>query len=160
MRLSRLATALAITTALTTPVLASNSSHDSRITDLKITALGTYQSGLFEQGAAEIVAHDVRSQRLFVVNAASGKIDVLDIRQPTQPVLLFNIDLSAYGSSVNSVAVHRGLVAAAVQNTVKTEPGKVVLLNADGQVQGAVDVGALPDMLTFTPDGRRLLVAN
>ena len=160
MRLSRLATALAITTALTTPVLASNSSHDSRITDLKITALGTYQSGLFEQGAAEIVAHDVRSQRLFVVNAASGKIDVQDIRQPTQPVLLFNIDLSAYGSSVNSVAVHRGLVAAAVQNTVKTEPGKVVLLNADGQVQGAVDVGALPDMLTFTPDGRRLLVAN
>lgn len=89
-----------------------------------------------------------------------GKIDVLDIRQPAQPALLFNIDLSAYGSSVNSVAVHRGLVAAAVQNAVKTEPGKVVLLNADGQVQGAVDVGALPDMLTFTPDGRRLLVAN
>lgn len=70
MRLSRLATALAITTALTTPVLASSYSHASKVTNLKITALGTYQSGLFEQGAAEIVAHDARSQRLFVVNAA------------------------------------------------------------------------------------------
>ncbi|NJL52842.1 MAG: hypothetical protein HC930_12640 [Hydrococcus sp. SU_1_0] len=31
---------------------------------------------------------------------------------------------------------------------------------ADGSYINAVDVGALPDMLTFTPDGTKVLVAN
>lgn len=155
MRLTRLAATLALTSLISTPLLAAAKSDS-----LTFSAIGTYRSGLFEQSAAEIVAHDAKTQRLFVVNAASGKIDVLDIRSPSQPTLLFSVDLSAYGSAVNSVAVHKGLIAAAVENAVKTEPGQVVLLNADGQVLRAVTVGALPDMLTFTPDGRRILVAN
>lgn len=154
MRPTLLATALALSTFAILPLQAAQP-HS-----LSFTALGTYQSGLFEQGAAEIVAHDAGSQRLFVVNAASGRIDVLDIRNPAQPSLLHSIDLSAYGRSVNSVAVHKGLVAAAVENAVKTEPGQVVLLDVDGQVRGAVRVGALPDMLVFSHDGHRLLVAN
>jgi DNA-binding beta-propeller fold protein YncE len=127
---------------------------------LRLTAIGTYASGQFDQSAAEIVAHDPRTQRLFVVNASSGRIDVLDARVPTQPTKLFEIDLSAYGATVNSVAVHQGLVAAAVENVVKTSPGQAVFLDADGQVLAAVRVGALPDMITFTPDGRHALVAN
>lgn len=127
---------------------------------IQLTPLGSYSSGLFQQAAAEIVAHDPTSQRLFVVNAASGLLDVLDIRDPAQPKLLFNVDLSGYGGGINSVAVHGGLVAAAVQNPVKTEPGRAVFMNRDGQVLASVQVGALPDMLTFTPDGKHLLVAN
>ena len=45
-----------------------------------LTPLGSYATGLFDQSAAEIVAHDAKTQRLFVVNAASGLIDVLDVR--------------------------------------------------------------------------------
>src|SRR5690606_7618995 len=127
---------------------------------IQLTPLGSYASGLFEQGAAEIVAHDPASQRLFVVNAASGLIDVLDIREPSQPKLLFNVDLSAHGGSINSVAARGGLVVAAVENRVKTEPGRAVFMDRDGKVRAAVQVGALPDMLTFTPDGRHVLVAN
>ena len=127
---------------------------------LKLSPIGTYASGIFDASGAEIVAHDARSQRLFVVNAASGQLDVLDIQDPSQPRLLFNIDLSAYGADVNSVAVDRGLVVAIVQNTVRTDPGKAVFMNVDGSVLAAVDVGALPDMVTFTPDGRRVLIAN
>lgn len=155
MRPCLLASAIALTSLFALPAVAA-----SKPQTLTFTPLGTYQSGLFEQSAAEIVAHDARSQRLFVVNAANARIDVLDIRNPAQPSLLFSIDLSAYGSGINSVAVHKGLVAAAVENAIKTEPGKVVLMNVDGQVQAAVDVGALPDMLTFTADGRHILVAN
>jgi hypothetical protein len=128
--------------------------------NLHVTLLGTYQSGLFDQSAAEIVAHDARTQRLFVVNAANARIDVLDIHAPAQPKLLFSIDLSAYGGGINSVAVHHGLVAAAVENQVKTEPGRVVLMNADGQIKATVQVGAQPDMLVFSPNGRQVLVAN
>ncbi len=127
---------------------------------LRLTAIGTYASGQFDESAAEIVAHDPRTQRLFVVNASSGRIDVLDARVPTQPTKLFEIDLSAYGAAVNSVAIHDGLLVAAVQNAVKTEPGQAVFFDADGQVLAAVLAGALPDMVTFTPDGRHALVAN
>ncbi|MEO4049334.1 choice-of-anchor I family protein [Pseudomonas sp. CAU 1711] len=155
MRLTRLTATLALSGLLATALPAA-----AQAESLAFTALGTYRSGLFEQSAAEIVAHDAQTQRLFVVNAASGKIDVLDIRAPSQPSLLFSVDLSAHGRVVNSVAVHRGLVAAAVENAVKTEPGQVVLLDADGQLLGAVTVGAQPDMLTFSPDGKRILVAN
>src|SRR4051812_40143664 len=47
--------------------------------------LGTYESGLYAQSAAEITAHDPVSQRLFVVNATNGRIDVLDVSDPTVP---------------------------------------------------------------------------
>lgn len=124
---------------------------------VKLTPLGSYASGLFDQAAAEIVAHDARTQRLFVVNAASGLIDVLDVRDPARPSFLFNVSL---GGTVNSVAAHQGLIAAAVENADKTAPGRVAFFTADGQVLAEVEVGAQPDMLAFTPDGRRVLVAN
>jgi hypothetical protein len=124
---------------------------------ISITPLGTYATGVFDQSAAEIVAHDPGTQRLFVVNAQSGNVDVLDVRAPSVPSLLFSIDL---GGVVNSVAVHKGLVAAAVEATPKTDMGKVVFFDADGRIFAQVEVGALPDMVTFTPDGKRVLVAN
>lgn len=127
---------------------------------LRLSPLGTFHSGLFDQAAAEIVAHDPLGQRLFVVNAASGRVDVLDIRDPAAPALLSSIDLSAHGAAVNSIALHGELVAAAVEARSKTDPGKAVFMDRDGQVLAAVEVGALPDMLTFTPDGRHVLVAN
>lgn len=127
---------------------------------LSLSPIGTHESGVFDQSGAEIVAHDPKTQRLFVVNAQSGMIDVLDARVPSAPTLLFSIDLSGYGSAINSVAIHAGLVAAAVENEVKTDPGQAVFMDVNGAVITAVEVGALPDMLTFTPDGKQVLVAN
>ncbi|MGL1832276.1 choice-of-anchor I family protein [Rhodocyclaceae bacterium SMB388] len=127
---------------------------------LDITPIGSYASGVFDQSAAEIVAHDPQSQRLFVVNAQSGQIDVLDARVPSALVKLFSIDLAEYGNTVNSVDVREGLVVAAVEAEEKTDPGMAVFTDIDGNVIAAVAVGALPDMVTFTPDGKRVLVAN
>ena len=42
---------------------------DERSISLK--RVGTYASGIFDAGGAEIVAHDPKTQRLFVVNARS-----------------------------------------------------------------------------------------
>jgi DNA-binding beta-propeller fold protein YncE len=124
---------------------------------IRITPLSTYATGQFDQSAAEIVAHDPKTQRLFVVNAQSGNIDVLDAADPSAPKLLFSVPS---GGIVNSVAVHKGLVAAAVEAIPKTDPGHVMFFTAEGQILATVTVGALPDMLTFTPDGKRVLVAN
>jgi hypothetical protein len=128
--------------------------------DILLEPIGTYSTGVFNQGAAEIVAHDPKSQRLFVVNGASSSIDVLDISDPTSPALLFAIDVTPFGRQANSVDVHKGEVAVAVEANPKTDPGSVVFFDTDGNFLSAVTVGALPDMLTYTPDGKKVLVAN
>jgi hypothetical protein len=48
----------------------------------------------------------------------------------------------------------------AVEDTVPTDPGKAVFFNANGQLLSVVTVGVLPDMITFTPNGQKVLVAN
>ncbi len=98
-----------------------------------------------------------------MVNAAAGKVDVLDLADPSKPAKLGEIDASAVlaGAEINSVAVHDGLVAVAIQANPKTDPGRMALYSAkDLKLQGHVTVGALPDMLAFTPDGKTVLVAN
>lgn len=125
-----------------------------------LTPIGTYSTGIFDAGGAEIVAHDPVTQRLFVVNAEANRLDVLDIRKPWAPARVSAIDLSPYGGGVNSVAVHDGIVAAAVENENKQAPGKVAFFDTAGVLLSSVTVGALPDMLTFSPNGSWLLVAN
>jgi hypothetical protein len=127
---------------------------------VELTPIGTYASEIFNNGGAEIVAHDPEKQRLFVVNLADVSIDVLSIKNPTAPTLLFSISVAPYGNQANSVDVQGKVVAAAVQNDVKTDSGKVVFFDTDGNFLSAVTVGALPDMITFTPDGKKVLVAN
>lgn len=114
-------------------------------------------------GAAEICAYDALTKKLFVVNNGSlgNRIDIYDFTQPAQPVAIGNISMAPYGGLVNSVAVHSGKLAAAIESTTKTNPGKVVVFSTDDyHVLANVTVGALPDMVTFSPDGAFILTAN
>ena len=141
------------------PALASSSGG------IRLAPLGSYASGIFDSGAAEIVAHDPETQQLFVVNAKTAELDVLSIAgigAPGQgnPVKVGSIDLKPYGAVANSVAVRGGIIAVAVEAAVKQDPGKVVFFDRSLNFLSSVTVGALPDMLVFTPNGRYVLVAN
>ncbi|PHQ25370.1 alkaline phosphatase [Marinobacter guineae] len=130
---------------------------------VELNVLGSYQAEgeVFDKSAAEIVAHDPANQRLFVVNALASTIDVLDINDPSLPVKLGTIDATAEGAAANSVAVYGDLVAVAIEAENKQANGKVVFYNStDLNKAGEVEVGALPDMVTFTRDGQKVLVAN
>jgi len=127
---------------------------------IALSRIGGYSSGIFAEGGAEIVAFDPQTQRIFVINAKAARIDVLDAKTPSNPTLLSSIDVTPYGAGVNSVAVDNGVVVAAVENAVKQENGKAVFFDTDGNFLSQVTVGALPDMITFTPDGKYVLTAN
>ncbi|MBA3598792.1 MAG: choice-of-anchor I family protein [Methylibium sp.] len=136
---------------------------DATPSSVSLSLLGRYSSGQFDAAAAEIPAFDADSQRGFVVNAQAGVLDVLDLSDPSMPVRLASIDANAIaaGATVNSVAIANGVIAVAIQAAVKTDPGFVGFYRADDlSAIGSVKVGALPDMLIFTPDGRKVLVAN
>ena len=129
---------------------------------ISVAPISTIASGSFLTSAAEIAAHDPGTQRLLVVNARAAQIDVIDIANPAAPVLRpeLALDMTPYGAVANSVAVRGGLIAVAVEAEDKTQPGKVVFFDRNLQFISAVEVGAQPDMLTFTPDGMTVLTAN
>ncbi|WP_151813068.1 choice-of-anchor I family protein [Acinetobacter junii] len=130
---------------------------------IKLSLLGHYKTNIFAESAAEIPAYDAASKRLFVVNAQKGLVDVLDASKPEQPIHIAELSARDYlaDSEVNSVAVQNGIVAIAVQAKNKTDAGLVVFFNAkDLSFMSKVAVGSLPDMLTFSPNGKTVLVAN
>lgn len=122
--------------------------------------IGSIQIG--GTGAAEISAFDPLTARLFVVNnSTENKIDVLDLRNPAAPSVIGSISMLPYGGAVNSVAVSDGKLAAAIEAADKQAPGKVVIFNtANYSEVKVVSVGALPDMITYSPDGKFILTAN
>jgi 2',3'-cyclic-nucleotide 2'-phosphodiesterase/3'-nucleotidase/5'-nucleotidase len=127
---------------------------------IRLEKIGGFATGLFDQGGAEIAAYSRTAKRLFFVNAQANAVQALDLTDPSHPAPLFTVDFSAYGGGVNSVATWGDLVAAAVEAEDKQQPGKVVFFDLSGAVLAALPAGALPDMLTFTPDGAHVVVAN
>jgi hypothetical protein len=127
---------------------------------IDLVPVGGWTNGTFDEGGAEIATFDPESERLFVVNGAAATLDILDLSDPTAPTHVTSIDTTTWGGGANSVAIHEGLVAVAVEADPKQDPGTVVFLNTDGGYLGSVEAGALPDMVTFTPNGQQLLVAN
>jgi len=113
-------------------------------------------------GAAEISAYDPKTQRLFVVNnSGTSTIDVLDFHNPSQPTLIHKITINQYGGGVNSVDVSNGKLAAAIEGYNKTDNGKVAIFRTDDySLVKEVTVGALPDMITYSPDGKLIITAN
>ena len=129
-----------------------------------ISVLGSYGAGAFDESAAEIVAFHADSKRILTVNALSGKIDVLDAADPAKPTKVGEVS-GGENTTINSVAVRNdGLAVAAVEPENKTDTGELIFFDAGadelGTVLGRVGVGALPDMVTITPEGDYALVAN
>ena len=116
---------------------------------------------------SEILAFDRRTNTIWVAGVVG--VDVLDA---ATGALVAHIDVTTHGA-VNSVAIHDGLAAFAVEAASQSaacpscdrrNPGKVLFYETSTRLPidgvNEVEVGSLPDMLTFTHDGRTLLVAN
>lgn len=128
---------------------------------VKFNPAGSYVHGAFDESAAEITAFHPATKRSFVVNAENKQVDVIDLSNINKPVLVKSLSVADIGSVVNSVAISEDIIALAVQANVKTDNGHVVLFDANTlQRLQVIEVGALPDMVTFTKEGSYLLVAN
>ena len=78
-------------------------------------------------------------------------IDVLDLSDPSAPTLVLSIAIADPTlAGPTSVAVHDGVVAAAVPSATAAQPGQVLFFDVDGTPLAAVTVGALHDMLHST----------
>jgi len=113
---------------------------------------------------AEISAFNPASGYLYTVGGGSGAIVVSDLRNPAAPVAVAKATPADSSQTLQSAAVYGKLLAVAVQNSVKTDNGFVQfydLTNPELPVHiSTVTVGALPDMVKFSSDGKKLLLTN
>jgi hypothetical protein len=112
-------------------------------------------------GAAEISAYDETTKKLFTVNnSTANKIDVIDLSVPEKPVLLASFEIP--NGAANSLAVYNGKLAVAYESkSNKQQAGKVVVFDCKNYILlKDIAVGALPDMVTYSPDGKFILTAN
>jgi len=113
---------------------------------------------------SEISAYNPISGYLYTVGGGSGAIVVSDLRNPAAPVAVSKATPADSSQTLQSAAVYGKLLAVAVQNTVKTEPGFVQFYDLSNPALpvhiSTVTVGALPDMVKFSADGKKLLVTN
>jgi len=114
-----------------------------------------------DKSSCESVAYDPATKTAVFTDANLNKITFVNIANPATPVFVRDILLSAYGGVVNSVAIKNGLVAVAIEDGVlRQNPGKVLFFTTAGIFQHVIPVGAMPDQITFTPDGLKLVVCN
>jgi DNA-binding beta-propeller fold protein YncE len=136
--------------------------------DIKLTPLGRYSEevrpGVCRTGIAQIGAYDVHSRRIFVTNSADGAVDILDVNDPAHLTLVSRITVASLTGSTNfeptGVASASGLIALAVEAIDPVSAnGQILLLDHDGKLLRACDVGSGPERLSFTPDGQAIVVA-
>ncbi|MBO1927477.1 choice-of-anchor I family protein [Thiomicrorhabdus sp. 6S2-11] len=143
--------------------------EDASQQTINLSQIATYESGVFDESAAEIVTYDPVNNRTYVVNANNKKVDVLDNSNISVPVLQTSLDLAADFATAgitgtvgdaNSVDLYNGLLAVAVAADSKTDNGWVAFYKAsDLTFISAVQVGALPDMVKFSHDGSVVMAA-
>ncbi|MEZ5234430.1 MAG: choice-of-anchor I family protein [Acidimicrobiales bacterium] len=148
----------AVTTVAALGVGAVVEASPERTAALRFVA--SFDSGAGEAGA-EIVAFDRRTKTMLVTNGAATRIDIVSIADPAAPTLLRSVDLLPYGPDVQSVAAHGGMGVAVVSGATVLDPGSAVFFSIEsGRVLGTAPTGVLPDSVTWSEDGRRVVIAN
>jgi len=130
-----------------------------RSLEIELNYIGSFDPSGASTSTCEIVVHDPVSQRLFTTSAIAGFLDIINFSNPAAPTLVSSINMNTYGG-VTSVAVKNGVVAVASPNADETLNGSVVFFDTNGTFLKQVTVGALPDMITFSPDGTKVMTAN
>ncbi|WP_415426382.1 choice-of-anchor I family protein [Staphylococcus borealis] len=136
---------------------------------LNITHTGRYTSGAdFDKGGTEIVKYNPKNGYAYSVNGDKEALDIIDVKHPGKDGAIHLVkriylqDNGIEAGDLTSVTVHPSgeYVAVSAPAVDKTKPGHVVFYGSNGEYINNVTVGSLPDMVTFSKDGKHLLVAN
>ena len=146
-------------------------------TAISLTKIGSYDSGYSNKdgGVTEIISYDKVKNNAWVVNGATGKLDILSLEQVTggisDKIPVKSLDIPAMVAKVvpdfqygdmTSVAVNGdlGIAAVALQDADYSKHGYAAILTTEGELLTMIEAGCQPDNIVFTPDGTKILVAN
>lgn len=126
---------------------------------IQLNYIGSFDPSGNNNSSTEIVVHDKATQRLLTISSITDVFDIIDFSSPTTPSVIKTVNMAPYGG-ITSIAVKNGIIAAASPNVNPQQNGSVVFFDINGNFLKQVTVGALPDMITFTPDGTKVVTAN
>ncbi|MCX8523612.1 choice-of-anchor I family protein [Chryseobacterium formosus] len=125
-----------------------------------LSYIGSFDPSGNSTSSTEIVVHDPATQRLFTISSLTDVFDIINFSNPLAPSVIQTVNMLPYGG-ITSIAVKNGIVAVASPNGTNPQGnGSVVFFNTNGVFLKQVTVGVLPDMITFTPDGNKIMTAN
>jgi hypothetical protein len=140
--------------------LAGSATTPQATDDVVLVRLGSITGTI---AGAESSAYE--NGKIYATNIAGNAINVHAIAADgtlsnLAPIVLTGLPNYLTGG-VNSVDVKNGVIAVGYENANTSQPGYVALFDAATQTLiKTIEVGILPDDVTFTPDGSKLLVAN
>lgn len=126
---------------------------------IQLNYIGSFDPSGINNSSTEIVVHDPASQRLFTISSLTDVFDIVDFSNPTTPSVIQTVNMAPYGG-ITSIAVKNGILAVSSPNSNPQQNGSVIFFDINGNFLKQVTVGALPDMITFTPDGTKVITAN
>lgn len=127
---------------------------------ISLNYIGSFDPSNNGNSSTEIVVHDPATQRLFTISSLTDVFDIIDFSNPLMPTVIKTVDMKPYGG-ITSIAVKNGLLAVASPNGTDAQGnGSVVFFDINGNFLKQLTVGVLPDMVTFTPDGNKVMTAN
>ena len=163
-----------------TPVTASDERvtgfYNGENTSLQMELAGRYNSGAMSKGGGslEIVQYNARNGFAYAVSGVLGKLIAVDLNGSMDGEKVTALSGTEYDvksmvrsyGDMTSVAISPDgtRLAVAIQAENYDEQGSVALFTC--QANGAltspstVEVGVQPDMVTFTPDGSKILTAD
>ncbi|MFU8649359.1 choice-of-anchor I family protein [Lysinibacillus sp. RSDA_15] len=144
--------------------------------ELNLNVSSRYDSGVKNEdgGATEIVAYNADNYKYYVINGTTKQIEIVPLPKSSSYSAVkvektVNLEKGlkeikpnfSYGD-VTSISINTDsdLIAAAVQAGDYNDNGLAVFLDYNGNILHIVEAGKQPDMITFTPDGKKVLVAN
>ncbi|MGN0488893.1 MAG: choice-of-anchor I family protein [Ruminococcus sp.] len=166
-----------VNSELTGSVAEEITGYENETAQLKISKDGSYVSGMTnpDGGVMEIVDYNVKTGWAYSVNGQVGCLTAIPVKDIVSNSSLngTDIDIKAlveaedfvYGD-MTSVAVSPDgtTLAVAIQSEDFSAEGKVAIFNCneDGTIELKYisDTGVQPDMITYTPDGSKIITAN
>lgn len=127
---------------------------------IQLNYIGSFDPSGNSTSSTEIVVHDAATQRLFTISSLTDVFDIINFSNPTTPTVIQTVNMATYGG-ITSIAVKNGIIAVASPNGTNPQGnGSVVFFDINGVFLKQLNVGVLPDMITFTPDGTKVMTAN
>ncbi|MCY0970014.1 choice-of-anchor I family protein [Chryseobacterium wangxinyae] len=127
---------------------------------IQLNYIGSFDPSGNSTSSTEIVVHDAATQRLFTISSLTDVFDIINFSNPTTPTVIQTVNMTPYGG-ITSIAVKNGIIAVASPNGTNPQGnGSVVFFDINGVFLKQLNVGVLPDMITFSPDGTKVMTAN
>ncbi len=127
---------------------------------LPVVRTYSYHTLQFNAGGSQNSSYEPLSQRLFSVNAAENKVEILKISDLEKSYRVGRIDVSSYGAKVNSVSTHDNLVAVTMSNNFPQASGKIVFFDTLGNYLNQLTVGPNPIKVRFSPSLQHFVTVN